>query len=356
MSYSSSYGNTNSFTSSTSRSQRRIERFDMDRRRRDNETCWTFKVKMIVGITFTVILGIGVLLMLILVPLSVQYVEHDQYAFKKNKVTNNVDTDTVYEKGRYFWGVGYEAVSFPRTAQHVVYKDGDHGALLVFTDGGLEFKIECAFQYFLIKDGLPTLFKQFSSTFNTQIVNVGRTSLKNTAPNFPVDDFVKNRKNVQHQMYLQLKSELNKLCGSTMCVDVPEHKFQLRRIIFPPQIANKYLDVAVQTQTNIEKQEKQVADLTRKETEKLVEVVKANITVVTQESIAQSNRIVEEANANSFKVKQIAIGQGINTALTAIGIDSSQSELSNKFIRLMSILDSNTPKLLSGISNTIIQL
>ena len=51
--------------------------------------------------TYTTICGIGLLLLVILLPLSFSYVEYHEYGLKQRKSTGTVDVSKVYDSGRY---------------------------------------------------------------------------------------------------------------------------------------------------------------------------------------------------------------------------------------------------------------
>ena len=58
-------------------------------------------------------LGItGVLLIVILVPLSFSYLEYYEYGLKQRKSTGSVLTDKVYSVGRYFIGPDFRFVKY----------------------------------------------------------------------------------------------------------------------------------------------------------------------------------------------------------------------------------------------------
>ena len=72
--------------------------------------------------------SIGLLLMVILLPLSFSYVEYHQYGLKQRKSTGTVDVTKVYDSGRYAIGPDYKFLTYQADA-HVL----DLGELSVFS-------------------------------------------------------------------------------------------------------------------------------------------------------------------------------------------------------------------------------
>ena len=54
---------------------------------------------------------------IILLCVSFQYVDYNQYALKRNTLTNKVYTDKIYENGRYIFGPSVDMIYFERDYQ-----------------------------------------------------------------------------------------------------------------------------------------------------------------------------------------------------------------------------------------------
>eukprot|EP01116_Phalansterium_solitarium_P007384 TRINITY_DN2002_c0_g1_i2.p1 TRINITY_DN2002_c0_g1~~TRINITY_DN2002_c0_g1_i2.p1 ORF type:complete len:293 (+),score=10.77 TRINITY_DN2002_c0_g1_i2:84-962(+) len=141
-----------------------------------------------------ILIIISVVLIVSLVSTTFIYVEWNQWAFKKNTASNQVDKDTVYGPGRYAWGPSYTAVTLPSTAQSIDYLGKD--ALSVFTSAGLEIIVECSFQYQLPRSAVRIVYDSFGLSFHPQIANVGKALLKNAAPTFSESDYYHNRDHI----------------------------------------------------------------------------------------------------------------------------------------------------------------
>jgi len=306
------------------------------------------RYKFLIACVCVFMLLIGAILLVILLPLSYTYINYDEMGFKKDTVSNTIYYDTVYTKGRYFWSPSFVAILFPTTAQYVNYEDNADGILSVFSDTGVEFHIGASFQYFLVKDGLKELYKLYGTNFHKQIVNIGRASMKNAASKMSIEDFLSKRDEVYDHMYEILRDDLNSICGKEKCVDVPPYKFQLKEIKFPNQIEAKYLSIAVQLQNNVREQQIQRAIIIRKETDKLVSQYNANKTITLQLANAESNLAVQNAVAEAFRITQTAVGTGMQYIFYELNIIDSQ--LKGEFMKLVSIIDGNNPRIISDVS------
>eukprot|EP01006_Ploeotia_vitrea_P056886 TRINITY_DN68134_c4_g9_i1.p1 TRINITY_DN68134_c4_g9~~TRINITY_DN68134_c4_g9_i1.p1 ORF type:complete len:310 (+),score=16.06 TRINITY_DN68134_c4_g9_i1:82-1011(+) len=295
----------------------------------------------------SVVLCIGILLMVILIPISFHYVERNRWAFKKNSITNDVDTSKVYSNGRYFWGIGRTSVTFPSTFQHVEFT-GKRG-LSVFTEAGLELLIDMSFQYRLQPDTLAQLFQTYGLTYASQIENIARAALRNEAPRFDIDQYITDRSTVVKALHLGLQVAL-----AEIWVDVPESKFQLRRVVLPEQVRDKFLNTFVQKEINKEKGQKQRADLIRKETEKMEQVIRGNITIITNRADATATRMVEEERATSAARLDIAKARVVKDAMDTLEITDSKDKA--LFLEYIALMDGKNPKFMVGVDGAIINM
>ena len=203
------------------------------------------------------LLFIASLMMVIMIPLSFHYVEKDEIALKKNTVSNEVALDRAYTNGRYGWGLAREPLVFPRGNQRQVM------TLDIFPSNGLEFKIEVQFYWRIDPAHLVDLFRKFPKSYPGQVASRANSQSKNTAPSFSIEEFKTQREKIRGALYDSVVASLFELH-----VIVPRHLFLLTSVSLPDQIKQKDLDTAVQFQDNIREQNKQQAELVRKETQR----------------------------------------------------------------------------------------
>ena len=292
-----------------------------------------------VWVPASVLLIIGVILTVALVPPSFSYVGYNELAFKKNTISNKVDNSTVYENGRYFWGVSVEPLTFPSKYQLIAYKGND---LLIFSTIGTEFPIEVDVYWKFANENLAKIFGKFGKDYNKPFTDKIKASIKNTAPKFTVDQYIANRSYIAETMLNDINTDL-----SEVHLHINPHKFLLKRIDFPSNIKDKFLRTAVQALENAKALLQQEVELINKETEELIEEIQANITIVNQLAKAQADAIIKSAEADASKIIQEATGDGINYLFEQLNVTNPMDR--DKMFQILTILDNeNDPKVLIG--------
>ena len=290
---------------------------------------------------------IGVILLIVLLPVSYNYIEYYEIGFKKNTVSNTVDISQVYGPGRYLWAPEDSVVTFPSTYQHIEFLDDD---LLVFSQTGLEFNLEADIYYRLTEENLANIYQDFGTNYHDRFVEAIRASIKNTAPNFSVDEFVRNRTDITQIMFNNINNDL-----ADLNIKIDENKFFLGRISFPDLVKNVFLNTAVQQLQNDQSLLQQQVTLIDRSTEQILASIDANITIVLQQSLAEAESIVRKSEAEAKKIFEEATGQGIGNLFAQLNVTSvSDREM---IFKLFSILDNeNDPQLIVGNINAIINL
>jgi len=264
-----------------------------------------------------VVLFIGVLLMLILIPLSYSYVEYDAWAFKKNELSNEVDLNTVYSNGQYHWGPSFDALNFPRGYQR------EELNLSIFPQNGLEFDIDIVFFWRIQPLKLKELFQQFGQSYRSQIESRANAKIKNRAPDFTVEQYIQERPLITEQLHLALKQELD-----LIFIDVPADKFFLLNVNLPQTVRTRDLDTAVREQQNLEEQNKQLVEIVKKETQRLEELVQANVTITSLRSTSRAENIILEAYAIGNRTVTDADSGGSSGFFSTLNITNAASKSS----------------------------
>lgn len=129
-----------------------------------------------------ILLLIGLLLTVILVPLTFSYVEYYEYGLVQRKTTGSVYTDVVYARGRYNLGPDYKFLKYQADA-HVE----NLNEVSVFSAGqtnssiGLEFKIDVFFTFLLKQDEVGLLHEDFALSYRDNVVSRTKEAIKNAA-------------------------------------------------------------------------------------------------------------------------------------------------------------------------------
>jgi regulator of protease activity HflC (stomatin/prohibitin superfamily) len=302
---------------------------------------------------------------IILICVSFQYVEYNQYGLKRNTLTNTVFTNKIYENGRYMMGPSVNMIYFEKDYQKVDFSGSN--ALSVSNDDGTGFHITVTFFYRIQKENIEKLYNKFGTNYKSKILSLSQSTLKNTAILYNIDDYLTKRSTITKSIKTNVTATLNNIW-----IDVDE--LQLHEVLFPEVVNNKYLDAAVQLQVNAKMEYEQDADLIRQETSRLVEVINANETLVLAEAEANYNiitqlagvnatQLIETAKTEELKLKQIAMAQqskliaearGLYMAQLISNLTMTNSTTRKTFIKLMALLDNTGVKIINTDSSIII--
>jgi len=271
--------------------------------------------------TWSILIGCACILFTALLASSFQYVEWDQWALKKSNTNNAVDYTTVYDSGRYCWGPGYSAVTFPKTVTTVYFQDGYEGSLSIFSDGGYQIQIDLTFQYTLTKDKIPQMFLNFGSTYGDQVVSVALSTLKNVAPTFTSAEYYQNRSLISDTFFTALQQ------GLAQDALVSLISLQVGHVYLDQELINKLLAIQVQMQSNLAAVYAQQATIIRKETNTLSQAIIANGTRIYNSTQSEANLIVSIANSDSFRIVEDARRESLQSLFERLGFTNSTQKL-----------------------------
>lgn len=274
---------------------------------------------------------LGLLLLVILLPLSFSYIDYYEYGLKQRKSTGRVSTDIVYTSGRYLNGPDFKFLKYQADA-HLVHLD-DVG---VFSDGGannvgLSFRIDVDFTYKLKQDEIGLLHRDLAKTYKNVILARTNDAIKNSATSVPFDDYFKNRKGVEQQFREAVQSRWD--TEPSMHAELGQ--FHLGRIKIPETVAEKQLTAKIQVEKNKEEEFLQSARLERETT--AVEVNRINLErqKILRSAQAEANLIISKAFAEAEQIKNEAIINGTTTLLEEVGIDTEEHKTAFTYIRTL---------------------
>jgi len=191
-------------------------------------------------------LGItGILLTVILIPLSFSYIDYYDYGLVQRKSTGSVDTSKVYDGGRYFIGPDYTFIKYQASAHLESFE-----ALGVFSapeasknsSVGLEFKIDLDFSYFLIKDEIGEVHQESAGNYRPIIRSRAQEAIKNVAADkVSFTEFFEDRKRVEALFREAVEDRWNSPPKLHCTMD----QFHLGRVRIPEAVGAKQLDAQV---------------------------------------------------------------------------------------------------------------
>lgn len=300
---------------------------------------------------FSVVLFIGLLLVLILVPLSFSYVKRNEIAFKRTTSTNEVDLNTVYRNGRYFWGLGHTPIAFPSNFIKVSLT-GD-SKLSVFTETGQTLTFESVFFYRLIPEKLRNLYINFGTNYHQRVMAVATAALRNSAANLAMDQYIYDRANVTALLYSAMSTQL----AATAFVYVPRTHFSLLGVDLPDVVTAQKTTFFLNQQQILTNQYAFQASQIRLETQRQVAEFNNLAQLVKQQAQATKDKLVSQANSRAFQAVQSETGKQLQLMISMLGLTADQATAST-LIKLNSYLDATSNiSLVSGVTQaSIVQL
>lgn len=273
---------------------------------------------------------------------SFKYVEYDEYAFRQYTY-GKVDLDRVYTQGRYQMAPLYKMVKLPSTYQKIDIESP------VFLNNGMEIIIKVIVYYHLVADNLGNIYHQFSMSYDDRIENIAKTTIKDSATShdFSIDNYVVDRELIQEVFTEEVLNELMNSIG----VVIPG-SIRLLDITFPDSVINSSLISAIEKQNNEVQHLRQTVAVIEADTQQQIANITLEAALLTASANIEAGLITSNSQSEANGIVTSARGEGIESVLTTLNITTPA--LRDEFIRLVAILDSTTPKILSGAFTPLI--
>lgn len=280
---------------------------------------------------FLCLLITGVLLLVILLPLSFSYIDYYDYGLKQRKITGKVDTSKVYSSGRYLVGPDARFIKYKADAHLIHLED-----VAVFSDGGsdsvgLTFLIDVDFTYFLKKDEIGDLHRDLAKNYESVILSRTNDAIKNSATTVQFQDYFRDRRSVETQFRQAVQERWDVPPALHATLD----QFHMGRIRIPEVVAEKQLSAKIQMERNKEEEFQQAARIEREVT--AVEVNRINLTKekLLKRARAEAELITANAVAEGERIKNDAINTGTQDLLSSIGITNEDHSTAYTYIRTL---------------------
>lgn len=298
-----------------------------------------------------------IILLIILIPLSIGYVNYDEFAFKRNRFSNFLDMETVYGADgggeRAFITFVNEFKKFPRNLVFVEFPEGikidtiEGGGGANVTAGvdstasaGKSVTIYPTFQYRLRPENFKDLWNKHGAKYAERISLNAKTIMKENFENFAVEDFFREREKVRGSFNRQMNDRLNAKMfdddATIRAIDVPEGKFQLRKVVLDSRTRQRYLQVATRLQTNELNMFETIAQTERVKTQtEFVSPILQRLANVTQSAVGEESSIIQAAEAAAEKTRLQAVANGYKKIFDGLGITDGKHKM--KLVQLMAI-------------------
>lgn len=274
----------------------------------------------------------AVLLTVILIPVSLSYVEYYEYGLDQRKTTGSVNTEQVYARGRYFLGADHHFIKYQADAHYHSLVE-----LSVFSAGGgnesigLEFQVDVDFTYFLLQDEIGELHKELASNYNNIIVSRAKDAIKNEAIFVTFTEYFQARQQVEERFRVAVQKRWEDRPSLHCELD----QFHLGRIRIPESVATKQLQSRVQNERNDKEEFLQQAQLERELTAVSVNTINLEQQKVLRTAEAEASLIRAKAQAEALRVKAQAEINGTRLLLRSSDISTQDHKSAFTYIRTL---------------------
>lgn len=195
--------------------------------------------KSILWISGGVFCCFAIITMIVLLAISFKSIEATEFGIKYSSYSKKIDTNKIYDEGTHFVGPSSRFIKFPLEVKPVKFNAKDFS---IRTKDGMRIQVTAAFQYKLKKDlavSLKLLLDWGEANFESVISKNAQDSIRTSATDFNVDDFVYDKQKVDAQMKTNLDTKLG-LMG------VQLENFQLVEVVYPNAFKNIILNTQQQ--------------------------------------------------------------------------------------------------------------
>jgi hypothetical protein len=277
-------------------------------------------------------LGIGALLTVILVPLSISSVEYYEYGLKQRR-TGSVDTSQVYTQGRYFPGPAYRFIKYQADSHsEQLYSLPVFSAGATTSSVGLSFLIDVDFTYLLQEERIGWLHEELASSYEHVILESAKVAIKNEAIFITFVEYFENRTSVETRFRDAVQRRWDSEASSLPCT---LDQFNLGRVQIPAGVAARQLESRIQNEKNDRETFSQQAQIERAKTSVLANQINLEEATVTRTSKAEAGLIRAKANAQAQQLQVEAQSNGTRFLVEAAEMETQEQRTAFTYIRTL---------------------
>lgn len=276
---------------------------------------------------------VGVLLLVILLPLSFSYVDYYDYGLVQRKSTGSVDITEVYSNGRYALGPDKRFIKYQADAHLESFEGlGVFSAAQSNVSIGLAFQVDVDFTFFLIKEEIGQVHKEQASNYRGVILSRAEEAIKNiAAKQVTFTEFFQERKKVE----ALFRSAIEERWTSPPNLHCRMDQFHLGRIRIPQSVATKQLEARVQNERNDREEFFQQAQIERELTTVEVNKIDLDTNKELRTAEAQASLVRTKAQAEAQLLKAQAGINGTMMLLEAAGIETQDHKTAFTYIKTL---------------------
>jgi len=259
--------------------------------------------------------GIGLLLTVILLPVSIKKVAHDEFGIRYEGLTKEVHRDEVYEEGKYLCAPETKMYLYPRTIQKMTLD------LECLSSNGIEVAVTIDVQYQIPKVNIFSIFDEFGEVGNLEhyLRFVGDDSVRDSVGKFTAKHFYESRADIQstieEDMVVSMKRAKAMINVTTVVMSNYDFPEELTAAISDKRSAQNDIEIA---------ESEREGELVEAETDWLTAKISAEQLAI--EAEAEVNSILAEANAKATSIVETWANRNstYSNIKNTLGLNSSE--------------------------------
>ena len=292
-------------------------------------------LKCVAITTVSLCVGLFILLVIILIPVSIKVIEQDEYGIRYDNYSKEI-YPTIYEQGRYLFNIFDNVIIYKRNFIRI--EQLDENRLPCLSKDGLPIDIDFTTQYQFKKSELTKVMLEYGTSEQVDILyrSIARSSIRDACGNYSAENFFFERGKIETSALEFMKEDFK---------DTESHVnigfLQLTNTKLP----QGFIDVI---------QEKQLAtqDVDKALNERTEILIKADTDLKTAEQEANIILINAQANAtsvlnNANKTAQIIETKWNQRAIAFLNIKNSlgltEAEFVRNYLKSYVLQSSHTP-------------
>jgi len=245
----------------------------------------------------------------ILFGVSFDTLEPTQVGIKYNNNLVEIQTDKVYDNGRYYLGVGLKFIKFPVDLQDLEFRGSE--AVTAWSKEGQLLNLDVSMYYRLRRQDIIKLYRRYETGYPFRLKLIALESIKEVSTHYEATDFFNQRPQISEDMRASIAAKFD-----ADFTDV--ELFNLRAIGLPNGFDNKIVDKVVQAQqyqtavNNLAIVQVQASNnVIRGNGDALINETlasaNASASLVTENAIATALAHLRDVEAQSYSLLQIAL-------------------------------------------------
>lgn len=205
-------------------------------------------------------------LTVILVIMAHGVVEPTEWAIKRDKISQNIDTKNVWTGGRHYIGLFSAFVTYPAIQVPIEFSDSRTATrtkLNTRTQEGLDLSLHFSLQYQLIKEELPQLYRLLETDYDRVYERLARNSVLEVASSYTASAYWLDRVKIGDDMRKNLDTNFKKVHAKVM-------GFQLLKINLPDRYENEIVKTQVMKQEKLTYEKLRDVSLSRQEVRNII--------------------------------------------------------------------------------------